>query len=99
MEFMKPPKSGKEKRTEKWKGIAEALRAAPREWGFVGTFSPGVAAQIRRGEYPAFINEGDHRSQQVQMKQDWEVTTRGNVETTPDGKERRLSDIYIRFVG
>ena len=91
IEFVEPPKNGLEKRLEKWETIVGELRSHRGEWAFVGNYSPGVPAQIRNGLYPAFVNEDDLRPLDLQMRQDWEVTTRKT-------SEGRL-DMYIRYIG
>lgn len=93
MEFKEPPKSGREARTDRWRDIVADLRAEPNTWAYIGEFSPGVASQIRSGDYPAFIDATDVRSPASQMEMDWEVTTR---KAATSG---RRSDLYIRYVG
>lgn len=93
MEFREPPISDMEQRTTKWRNIVAELRGNPGEWAFVGNYSPGVPAQIRAGMYPAFINDDDIRSADVQLANDWEVTSRGSDD------ERRRCDVYIRYIG
>jgi len=94
MEKKDPPISGRDARTEKWRAIVNELRRNRGEWHEVGTFSPGVAAQIRGGKYGAFLDELDHLSPERQMATHWEVTTRGaGVEGS------RRSRVFIRWLG
>ena len=94
MEFMEPPKSKKGSLSERWINIAAELIKNPNEWAFVGNFSPGVATHLRRGKYPAFLQENSYTPEQAQkfMATNWEVTTR----KTDNG---RRNDVFIRWVG
>lgn len=93
LEFKEPPKSGRDARSDKWKDIAFYLKAEPGEWAYVGEYSPGVPAQIRRGEYPAFIDPSSSLPPRTQMELFWDVTTR-----KADRVGRRC-DLYIRYIG
>lgn len=88
MEFIDPPAGN---RRGRWKEIVQTLKENKGKWALVGNFSPGVATQIRRGNYKAFI-DNDSVTPEVHMKQHWEVTTR----KTNDGSR---NDIYIRWLG
>lgn len=92
MDFRNPPKSGRQRRSEKWETIVKELKENSHQWAFVGNYSPGVAAQMRKGDYRAFLTEGDARPPETQMRQDWEITTR----KTDEG---RHADVYIRYIG
>jgi hypothetical protein len=93
MEFTNPPKSGREARTDKWREIVARLKEEPNEWAYVGEYSPGVAALIRQGTYPAFIDKDSALPAHSQMAMNWEVTTR-KAKTAG-----RRTDLYIRYVG
>lgn len=94
MEFVSPPPEKKRQRSEKWRNIVAELRANPGEWALVGNYSPGVATHIRRGKYPAFLDDTEAfmSGPETYMSLHWEVTTR----KTDDGKR---NDVYIRYIG
>ena len=94
MEFVEaPPEAKRRVLSKKWLDIVEELKANAPEWGMVGTYSPGTATGIRRGEYAAFLaDKPDEVDKEVWMSMTWEVTTR-KVE------EGRKNDIYIRYLG
>lgn len=92
MEFVTPPPERKGQRSQKWREIVAALKEKKGEWALVGNFSPGVATHIRRGKYPAFLEDCDNDQHGVYMAAHWEVTTR----KTDNGKR---NDVYIRWLG
>lgn len=92
MEFVTPPPEKKGQRSQKWREIVATLKEKKGEWALVGNFSPGVATHIRRGKYPAFLEDCDHDQHGVYMAAHWEVTTR----KTDNGKR---NDVYIRWLG
>lgn len=94
MEFVTPPPERRGQRSHKWREIVAALKEHPQEWALIGNFSPGVATQIRRGKYPAFVEgwEGSPEQIQLYMNRHWEVTTR----KTDSGKR---NDLYLRWLG
>jgi len=91
MEFSDPPMSKRGVRSERWINIVKELKANPNMWAIVGTFSPGVATQIRRGEFPAFV-EGCTIDPKVYMDMNWEITTR-------KVSEGRSNNLWIRWIG
>lgn len=91
-EFKEPPTSLRASKTSRWRAIVDELRAHPNEWALVAHGSPAIGSQIKAGKYSAFIDKADRRSVEVQMRMDWEVTTR----RTPD---RKHADIYVRYIG
>lgn len=92
MEFVDPPTKAIQERSDKWKEIVWELRHNRGNWGLVGNYSPGVATQIRRGKYKAFIAEDAIESAEVYMRNHWEITTR----KTNNGNR---NDIYIKWIG
>lgn len=58
---------------------------------FVGTYSPGVAVQIRRGAFPAFLPPGFDGDRAAYMEANWLIETRNDKET----KDRRRSLVWI----
>lgn len=92
MEFAEPPMQQGRARSEKWVNIVAELKAHKGEWAKVGNFSPGVATHIRRGKYPAFLDECDQPDAGSYMASHWEVTTR----KTDNGNR---NDVYIRWLG
>lgn len=58
---------------------------------FVGAYSPGVAVQIRRGTYPAFLPAGYDGDKEAYMDANWSIETRNDKDTP----ERRRSLIWI----
>ena len=95
MEFVSPPPSSKDKRSQRWRDVVDELKQHRGEWAFIGEYSPGVAAQIRNGDYLAFIDPVDPSSPAIQMVTHWEVTTR-KVDGMTEGKR---SNLYIRWLG
>lgn len=71
IEFRDPPKTTRNRTRGKYTAIAEALRAKPGEWAFIGRMNNGIASAIRKGQLVGF-GEGD-----------FEATTR---DTDPSGK-------------
>lgn len=97
MEFKEPPESTRDKLSAKWQEIAYELRRARGEWAYVGEYSVGVPGYIRSGEYKAFLTPGDSRPPALQMRQDWEVTSR-QVNPRNSGLPRRVQ-VYMRYIG
>ena len=92
MEFATPPPERKGQRSERWRDIVKELKDNKGQWAKVGDFSPGVATHIRRGKFPAFLDDSENINPDVFMQQHWEVTTR-----KIEGGKR--NDIYIRWLG
>lgn len=92
MQFQTPPPEKKGQRSERWQEIVKTLKENKGQWALVGDFSPGVATHIRRGKYPAFLEDSDNIDPSVFMAQHWEVTTR-----KIEGGKR--NDVYIRWIG
>ena len=94
MEFVTPPPEKKGQKSERWRHIVQQLKAHPGEWAIVGNYSPGVATHIRRGKYPAFLEDNTLTPEQASlyMSRHWEVTTR----KTDSGKR---NDVYVRWLG
>lgn len=94
MEFTTPPPEKKGQRSERWINIVAELKQHKGEWALVGNFSPGVATHIRRGKYPAFLEDwtGSGEQADIYMKQHWEITTR----KTDSGKR---NNVYVRWLG
>lgn len=91
MEFTDPPAETRGERSAHWIGVVEQLKANPGQWALVGNYSPGVATQIRRGKYRAFVPQ-DVDAPEVYMSHNWEVTTR----KTDNGNR---NNVFIRWVG
>lgn len=92
MEFITPPPEKKGQRSERWREIVKTLKENKGAWAKVGDFSPGVATHIRRGKYPAFLEDSENMDAEVYMSQHWEVTTRKMGSGT-------RNDVYIRWLG
>lgn len=90
MEIVDPPGRGLRGPSVRWLTIVDTLKNKhPGEYGLVGQFSNGVATQIRKGIYPAFIPESVPRSEPLRsdyMTRHWDITT-------------RKRDLYIKWVG
>lgn len=94
MEWVDPPPNRKGARSQHWREVVVALKAQPSIWAKVGNYSPGVATNIRRGKYPAFLGGVDASIDDVEMYMNhhWEITT----SKTDEGKR---NDIFIRWLG
>lgn len=91
MQIVDPPESKRARTSEKWTDIVEALKNQhPGKYGLVGNYSVGVAAHIRNGDYPAFVQEGVS-DKKTYVELHWDVTTR----RTPDGR----NDVYVKWIG
>ena len=87
-----PPKRGRGS-TSKWKEITHRLKTEyPGQFALVGSYSNGVATQIRQGKYSAFLPEDVDltNSRTDYMQRHWEITTR---------RKGQSSDIYIKWIG
>jgi len=87
-----PPKRGRGS-TSKWKEITRILKTKyPGQFALVGSYSNGVATQIRQGKYAAFVPDGMEltASRIDYMQRHWEITTR---------RKGQSSDIYIKWIG
>lgn len=95
VEFRDPPASVAGRTSDKWKKIVNEIMDNPGKCAFVGNWSPGVATQIRRGAYPAFLMHADtHMNEDEKarfMKMNFHVETR---KTTPG-----RADVYITYIG
>lgn len=96
MEFVDPPLSSRERKSEEWKSRVEQMKANPLKWALIGEFSPGVSTQIKNGDYKAFLPEelrdAEQERKQAYMRSSWQIrTTRSN-------KEKRMS-LYIKWIG
>lgn len=58
---------------------------------FVGDYSPGVAVQIRRGTYPAFLPDDFDGDAAAYMEANWMIETRNDK----DSPDRRRSLVWI----
>jgi len=89
-----PPQKRGRGSTSKWKEIVSTLKTQyPGQFGLVGSYSNGVATQIRQGKYSAFLPEDADfltSSRIDYMQRHWEITTR---------RKGQSSDIYIKWLG
>jgi len=94
VEFRDPPPSTSGRTSEKWQNIVNTLLDNPGKCAFVGNWSPGVATQIRLGNYPAFLfgdNITDADQKRLFMKQNFHVETRKSA----PGR----ADVYVTYIG
>ena len=94
MEIAQPPpiKRGRGP-TSRWKEIVTTLKTQyPGQFAKVGSYSNGVATQIRQGKYAAFVPDDVEltTSRADYIKRHWEITTR---------RKGQSSDIYIKWLG
>lgn len=87
-----PPTSGTESR-EFWTQTVKELKEHPGEFGNIGTFSPGVAGFIRRGDYAYFLPARPVADAATYMRKHWAVTAR-KVSSDP-----HRSAIYVMWTG
>ncbi len=94
MEFVDPPVYERKARSDHWLHVVAELKGHKGEWAKVGNYSPGVATNIRRGKYPAFLGgwEGDTDQLMLFMGRHWEVRT----SKTNGGNK---NDVYVRWLG
>jgi hypothetical protein len=90
VEFEPPPPIRSGRRNPHWDNVVAQLKEHPGEWALVGNYSPGMAAHIRKGTYPAFIPEGT-KDAAAYMKKHWAITSR----KTGEGR----NDLFIRYLG
>lgn len=95
MEIEQPPpiKRGRGA-TSRWKEIVNTLKTEyPGQFAKVGSYSNGVATQIRQGKYSAFLPDDAeflNASRIDYMQRHWEITTR---------RKGQASDIYVKWIG
>jgi hypothetical protein len=88
-----PPPDGRYgAKDEKWIEVVRIVNEKPGTWALAGEFSPGIAGQIRNGDYPAFIPEGYDGDTKAYMEAHYEITTR----KAPNADGRRRSALYVR---
>ena len=92
MQKQDPPMSSRGRQSQYWIDCVAEMRADRGTWYNIGNYSPGVPTQIRRGDYKAFLDPNDLMPPDVQMANNWEVTTR------KAGEDRRLH-LFIRYIG
>jgi hypothetical protein len=94
MEIVDPPPITRGRGpTSRWTEIVKTLKTQhPGEYAKVGSYSSGVATQIRNGQYSAFIPDDImlSASRIDYMQRHWDITTR---------KIGKATDIYIKWVG
>ncbi len=98
LEKSDPPVTGK-KSNVFWRETAAFLRDNPSEWYVIGEWSAGVASQIRRGAYTAFIPEDISKEKRAEyMKYSWEF----HSQMTGDKNSRGLRTRAVlrgRYIG
>lgn len=102
MEFVDPPVTRKGAVSEKWLAIAHALKENPNKWALVGDFTPGMATHLRRGTYPAFMEDFSGESPEqatLYMKLHWQITTRKKENSGEDEDQKPRHNIYMRWIG
>jgi hypothetical protein len=77
-----------------WTKIVRTLKSKPHSWHLVGEFSVGIPNHLRKGVYRQFLDPADPAPPEVQMKRDWEITSRRIPESDP-----LRTSVYIRYVG
>jgi hypothetical protein len=91
-----PPQKRGRGSTSKWKEIVHTLKTEyPGQFAKVGSYSNGVATQIRQGKYAAFVPENYDLLELLAERKHyidthWEITTR---------RKGQASDIYIKWLG
>ncbi len=93
MEFVEQlPESKLHRPSQFWIDVVQQVKSNPGKWANVGEFSPGVASQIRSGNYPAFIPKGTE-DKRAYMDRNWRVSTRSN------GLPNRRCNVYVMWNG
>jgi hypothetical protein len=96
MEFIDPPENSISRKSRIWDERIQTLKENPTRWALIGEFSPGVASQIRSGNYKAFLGENMRDSDSAEKKRymaaNWEVRT-ARIE---DGSRMKM---WIRWIG
>lgn len=95
MQIGNPPESKRKPSTDWVKRVNILKDEVPGQYGLVGNYSVGVATNIRKGDYPAFLPErlrgAEQGKREAYVRTHWDVTTR----RTPDGR----NDVYVAWVG
>lgn len=96
MEFIDPPENSIRRKSRIWDERIQILKENPTRWALIGEFSPGVASQIRSGNYKAFLDEtvrdSDSEDKKRYMADNWEVRTA----RIGDGGRMNM---WIRWIG
>lgn len=83
-----------------WPAVIAALKERQGDYGFVGTFSSGLASHIRTGRYAVFL-PGEASGWLDEEKRRW-MADHWSVETRAVGKNATggyLFDVFVKWLG
>jgi hypothetical protein len=95
MEWNDPPAITRGRKSAAWDDRIKILKENPTRFALIGEFSPGVASQIRAGNYKAFLadelRDAEPADKKRYMADNWEVRTA----RTDTGR----MNMWIRWIG